>query len=201
MKRREYLKALTAGTFSTGLLLDACTPNVETAQQALPAGPLSARGLRASSTAVRVDMDLYFEAAANLYDATTNPAGKFPVNVAENRLSWSLLKAKIEQTAKENPVEEWVANYTSSVGALSTRTVFATFLEKFLTTCPIDPEHLCMGPGAAAVIEQTCWVLGEPGDVAVIPAPAYSVYTQDIGNRPGLERYDLFTHERSEELK
>ena len=200
MKRRDYLKALTAGTLSTGLLLEGCTPKAETTSPTLPAGPVSQRGLRASATAVRVDMDLYFEAAADLYDAKTNPQGKFPVNVAENRLSWEMLKAKIEQTAKDHPVEEWVANYTASVGALSTRKVFASFLEKFLTKCPVDPEHLCMGPGAAAVIEQTCWVLGDPGDVAVIPSPAYSVYTQDIGNRPGLERYDLFTHANSAEL-
>ena len=201
MKRRDYLKALTAGTLSTGLLMDGCTPTAETTPALPPPGPVSQRGLNASVTAVRVDMDLYFEAAADLYHARTNPQGKFPVNVAENRLSWNLLKARIEQTAKENPVEEWVANYTASVGALTTRKVFASFLEKFLTKCPIDPEHLCMGPGAAAVIEQTCWVLGDPGDVAVIPAPAYSVYTQDIGNRPGLERYDLFTHEKSSELR
>jgi len=202
MKRRDYLKTLTAGALTTsGLFMEACTPKTETTAPQLPAGPLSGRGMRASSTAVRVDMDLYFEAAANLYDARTNPQGKFPVNVAENRLTWSLLKNKIEETTRHYPVEDWVANYTSSVGALSTRQVFAGFLEKFLTRCPIDPEHLCMGPGAAAVIEQTAWIIGEPGDVAVIPAPCYSVYTQDIGNRPGLERYDLITHQHSNELK
>lgn len=192
---------MAAGTLSTGLLLDACTPNAETPVTSPAPGPLSARGMQASTTAVRVDMDLYFEAAADLYHATTNPQGKFPLNVAENRLSWKLLKEKIESIAREHPIEDWVANYTSSVGSLSTRQVLAQFLEKFLTHTPIDPEHLCLGPGAAAVIEQTSWIIAEPGDVAVIPAPCYSVYTQDIGNRPGLERYDLITHREMSELK
>lgn len=182
-------------------MLDSCMPKAELPSVATSSGPISDRGLAASAKAVRVDMDLYFEAAADLYDAASNPDGKFPVNVAENRLTWDLLKAKIEDITRNFPVEDWVANYTSSVGALSTRQVFAGFLEKFLTKCPIDPEHLCMGPGAAAVIEQTAWVLGNAGDVAVIPAPCYSVYTQDIGNRPGLERYDLITHQKSSELK
>ena len=182
-------------------MLDSCATKPETAPTPLLPGPLASRGMTASTKAVRVDMDLYFEAAANLYDAKTNPQGKFPINVAENRLTWNLLKTKIEETALKNPLEDWVANYTSSVGALSTRQVFASFLEKFLTHCPIDPEHLCMGPGAAAVIEQTAWILGEPGDVAVIPAPSYSVYTQDLGNRPGVERYDLITHHNISEMK
>lgn len=203
MKRRDYLKSLTAGTLaSTTLLLESCSNKTEASSSAvLSSGSVSGRGMQASAKPVRVDMDLYFEAAADLYDAKSNPQGKFPVNVAENRLTWNLLKAKIEETSRTNSVEDWVANYTSSVGALSTRQVFAGFLERFLTNCPIDPEHLCMGPGAAAVIEQTCWIIGDPGDVAVIPAPCYSVYTQDIGNRPGLERYDLITHQTSSELK
>ncbi len=193
---------MAAGTLSTGLLLDACSPKAETAAvAAVASGALSTRGGQASRTVVRVDLDLYFEAAANLYHPKTNPQGKFPLNVAENRLTWDILKARIEKIARETPVEDWVANYTSSVGALSTRQALSGFLEKFLTRCPIDPEHLCLGPGAAAVIEQTAWILGEPGDVAVIPAPCYSVYTQDIGNRPGVERYDLLTHREMSELK
>lgn len=201
MKRREYLKSFTAGTLTTTLLLEGCAPKAGTKPTGITPDPVSVRGLVASAKAVRVDMDLYFEAADNLYHPKSNPNGKFPLNVAENRLTWNVLKSKIEETTRHHPVEDWVANYTSSVGALSTRLVFAKFLEKFLTRCPIDPEHLCMGPGAAAVIEQTSWILGDPGDVAVIPAPGYSVYTQDIGNRPGLERYDLITHQDIPEMK
>lgn len=156
-------------------------------------GPLSARGLQAADSPVRVDMDLYFEAAGNLFHPKTNPTGKFPLNVAENRLTWPMLKAQITQITRENPPEDWVANYTSSVGAPTTRKVMAAFIEKFLTSTPIDPEHLCMSAGAASVIEMTSWIIGENGDVAVFPAPCYPVYKQDIGNRPALERYDLIT--------
>lgn len=202
MQRRQSLKTLAAGTLSTGVLLNACTPQTNVPMNEQHAtGPMSDRGLAASETVVRVDMDLYFEAAANLYHKKDNPGGAFPLNVAENRLTWPMLRSEIERVARENPIADWVANYTSSVGAPSTRAVMATFMEKFLTHCPIDPEHLCLSPGAASVIDLTSWILGEPGDVAVLPAPCYSVYKQDIGNRPGLERYDLVTHHEVGELK
>ena len=185
---------------STGLLLEGCAPKTDAPMDEQIVGPLSARGLQASNTVLRVDMDLYFEAAANLYHKTENPTGAFPLNVAENRLTWPMLKRQIEKIARENPVADWVANYTSSVGALSTREVMASFLSQFLTHCPIDPEHLCLGPGAASVIDLTSWIIGEEGDVVVIPAPCYPVYKQDIGNRPGLERYDIVTHHELSEL-
>lgn len=201
MQRREYIKTMAAGAVSGSLLLEACEPKASAPMKENVPGPLSSRGMQASTTAVRVDMDLYFEAAEDLFHKTNNPKGKFPLNVAENRLSWPILKAQIEKISRENPVEDWVANYTSSVGSPGTREVMASFLSKFLTKCPIDPEHLCMGPGAASVIEMTSWIIAEPGDVAVFPAPCYPVYRQDIGNRPAVERYDLVTHHELADLK
>ncbi len=201
MHRRETLKTIAAGTISTGLLLDACGSKASSGGEIQPSGPLATRGVTASTAMIRVDMDLYFEATSNLYHKTNNPNGAFPLNVAENRLTWPMLQARISKVAHENVVADWVAGYTSSVGAPSTREVMASFLSKFLTGCRIDPEHICLAPGAAAVIDMTTWILCEPGDVAVIPAPAYPVYKQDIGNRPGIERYDLITHHEVDELK
>jgi aspartate/methionine/tyrosine aminotransferase len=201
MQRRETLKTIAAGTISTGLLLDACGSKANPGTELQAGGPLAARGVTASTAILRVDMDLYFEATANLYNKVNNPNGAFPLNVAENRLTWPMLQARISKIARENVVEDWVAGYTSSVGAPSTRTVMASFLSRFLTNCEIDPEHICLAPGAAAVIDLTSWILCEPGDVAVIPAPAYPVYKQDIGNRPAVERYNLITHHELTELK
>ncbi len=201
MQRRETLKTIAAGTISTGLLLDACGTNGKSSGELQTSGPLAARGVTASTAMIRVDMDLYFEATANLYHKINNPNGAFPLNVAENRLTWPLLRDRISKITKESVVDDWVAGYTSSVGAPSTRVVMAKFLSKFLTRCEIDPEHICLAPGAAAVIDLTSWILCEPGDVAVIPAPAYPVYKQDIGNRPAVERYNLITHHELAELK
>jgi aspartate/methionine/tyrosine aminotransferase len=161
---------------------------------------LSQRGLKASKTVLRVDMDLYFEAAQNLYDKKSNPLGTFPMNIAENKLNWSMLREKIQQISGNNDIPDWVAGYTSGLGAPSFRESIAAFLEKFLTKCQINPEDIAFSAGATSVVEMTCLVLGDPGDVVAIPAPAYSVYKQDVGNIAGLERYDIVTHHDMESL-
>ena len=155
---------------------------------------LSKRGDIASNTALRVDFELYFEAVQNLYHKENNPDGTFPLNVAENKLGWEELREKIEALAKENRIPDWVSGYTSSHGAPNFRKATADFMTRYLTKCPIDPNRIGFSAGATSVIEMSTFILANPGDVAVFPAPCYPVYKQDIGNVPGVERYDLVTH-------
>ncbi len=156
---------------------------------------ISNRGDKASNTALRVDMDVYREAQTNLFHKVDNPNGALILNMAENNLSWHLLKDKIEQITRTNEIPDWVSNYTSSTGNPDFRKAVASFLSTFLTKCSIDSEQLACSAGATPVIEVSSWLLANPGDVAVFPAPSYPVYTQDIGIKSGVERYDLITHE------
>jgi aspartate/methionine/tyrosine aminotransferase len=162
---------------------------------------LSQRGQVASQSVLRIDFEAYFEAVKNLYHETDNPEGTFPLNIAENKLSWSTLKTQMKQLATQHEIPNWVANYTKSTGSPSFREKVASFYSRFLTHCEINPEHLAVSAGATSVIDLTSWILGEPGDVVVFPAPCYPVYKQDIQNKSGLERYNLITHHHVEELK
>lgn len=155
---------------------------------------LSNRGLIASTAVIRVDMDIYFEAIQNMFHPSTNPNGTFPLNVAENRLTWYLLRDKIQEITKNSEIPEWVAGYTSGQGHQSFREAVASFLEDSLTKCTIHPDHLAFSAGATSVVEMTALVLGDDGDVIAFPAPCYPVYKQDIGNIANLERYDIITH-------
>lgn len=112
-----------------------------------------------------------------------------------------MLKARMEELASRHPLPDWVANYTNSTGSPSFRDKVAIFYSRFLTHCKIDPEHLAISAGATSIIDLTSWILGEPDDVAVFPAPCYPVYKQDIQNKSGLERYDLITHHHIEDIK
>ncbi len=161
---------------------------------------LSNRGAHAAETPLRVDQALSEDAAGNLYHPMDNPEGALPLNVAENRLSWSDLKEKIEEITAKNEIPAWVPGYTSHLGALEFREAVASFLAEHLTGCPIDPEHLGTSAGATSVIEMTAFILAESGDVAVIPAPCYPVYRQDLGTLSGVERYDLVTHHELSEI-
>ena len=162
---------------------------------------LSQRGHTASQSVLRIDFEAYFEAVKNLYHKTGNPGGTFPLNVAENKLSWPMLKAHMEHLANKHPIPDWVASYTHSTGAPSFRDKVARFYSRFISHTDVDPGHLAISAGATSVIDLTAWLLGEPGDVVVFPAPCYPVYKQDVQNKPGLERYDLVTHHHLTELK
>lgn len=152
---------------------------------------LSQRGQAAISQPLRADLELFYEAMENRYHATDNPDGSFTLCIAENLLNWEEMEARLREIAT-GPVPEWVASYTAILGAPTLREAAAEFLKRFLAGVDLDPEKIAVAAGAAAVIEMTCLLLGNPGDVVVIPGPAYMAYTPDIGNKAGLERYDLF---------
>lgn len=162
---------------------------------------LSQRGQTAQNTVLRIDFEVFFEAMQNLYHVQDNPDGSIPLNIAENRLSWPLLRDKMQQISREQRIPDWVPGYTSALGAPEFREAMAGFMSRFLTHCPIDPEQLGLSAGATATVEVSSWILGDAGDVAVFPAPCYPVYKQDIGNKGGLERYDLVTHHELSEIQ
>lgn len=162
---------------------------------------ISERGKLAFSTPLRVDYEAHSEALENLYHPEENPLGVIPLNVAENVLSWADLRQQIKLLTAQSQIPDWVPGYTSMLGAPSFRAASAYFLEKHLAKCPLDPDHIGVSAGATSVIEMTAFILADPGDVAVIPAPCYPVYKQDIGNMSGLERYDLVTHHELSEIR
>lgn len=156
---------------------------------------LSTRGAKAAHSPARVDFELYFEATQDLYDRVKNPNGKFPLNVAEQKLNWDTLEKKIREVYRENDIPAWVSQYGDPSGVESFREAVAWYLGELLFKTAVDPNHLAVSSGLTSVIEQTAFVLTNPGDVAVIPAPSYPVYTGDLGVKSGVERYDLITHE------
>lgn len=162
---------------------------------------LSKRGNLACNTVLRPDFELYFEASRNIYDPVNNPHGAFPLNVADNKLNWAKLKDKLQQISASEGIPEWVSGYTSGLGHETFRLALARFLSTFLAHQPLDPENIGIAAGATAVIELSAMILADAGDVAVFQAPSYPVYSRDIGNKAGLERYDLQTHHEIDDIK
>ncbi len=156
---------------------------------------LSKRGEEASRGTPRVDLDVFFEASQNTYDPNRNPGGAFLLNMAENRHCWKMLRDQIRKNCSSRDIPDWVAGYTAVGGAPMVRQSIAHFLEVFITKCPVDPNRLALSAGATSVIEMTAFILGNPGEIVVFPAPAYPVYKQDVGSLAGLRRLDLPTHD------
>jgi aspartate/methionine/tyrosine aminotransferase len=155
---------------------------------------LSRRGTRAAESTSRPDQEAFHEAQQNLYHATDNPDGAITLNVAENTLAWAALKTEIEEVTAKQPLPDWLAKYTNFAGHPDVRQAVATFMTRHLTGCAIDPDLLVLTSGAMSAIDISAHVLGDPGDVVVIPSPSYPVYTHDVGARAELNRYDLITH-------
>ena len=158
-----------------------------------PMSSLSPRGSDLASKPGRVDFELFTEAKENLY-TPENPNGAFPLNVAENSLMTNMLQKKVSQILTDEPMPEWVLKYTSFHGQNEVRSRVASFMESFIADCSIPPDSIAFSAGASAVLEVTSFALASSGDVVVIPAPSYPMYTSDLGLKSGLERYDLQSH-------
>ncbi len=161
---------------------------------------LSIRGAASAENPARIDFELFMEANQNLYCPDNNPDGAFPLSVAENTLSTSFIKAKLTSILQQNEMPDWVLNYTHLLGHPEVREEIALFMEKYLCKCPISPDAIGFSAGASAIIEVSSFALSNPGDVVVIPAPSYPMYTNDLGLKSGMERYDLQTHYDLEEM-
>lgn len=159
------------------------------------------RGDRAYNTVLRPDFELYFEASKNAYHPVDNPEGAFALNVADNNLIWNKLRNKIHFVSATKEIPEWVSGYTSGLGHETFRFALAEFLSVFLAQYPLDPQNIGIAAGTTAIIELSALILADPGDVAVFPAPAYPVYSRDINNKAGLERYDLNTYHEIDGIK
>ncbi|WP_367388587.1 aminotransferase class I/II-fold pyridoxal phosphate-dependent enzyme [Lewinella sp. LCG006] len=155
---------------------------------------LSTRGRALAENPARIDFELFMDANQNLYCPDSNPEGAFPLNVAENTLSSSTIKAQLATILQQNEMPDWVLNYTDLLGHPEVRAQVALFMERYLCKCPIAADTIGFSAGASAIIEVSSFVLANPGDVVVIPAPSYPMYTNDLGLKSGMERYDLQTH-------
>ena len=155
---------------------------------------LSDRGKKLASNPARVDFEVFMDAMQNLYHKDENPAGAFPLNVAENKLMSDTIRAKLNSIMWLNEIPEWVMGYTHPNGHLQVRQQVAKFMEKHLCHCSISENSIAFSAGASAIIEASSFVIANPGDVVVIPAPSYPMYTNDLGVKSGIERYDLQTH-------
>ena len=162
--------------------------------KAIDYSSLSHRGQTLASTPARVDFELFMEAAQNLYHPEENPDGAFPLNVAENTLMIPRVKERLDHIINTQQIPSWAFQYTDPKGHPEVREVVARFMENFLCKCSIDPDSLGFSAGASATIETSSFLLANEGDVVVIPAPSYPMYTNDLGVKSGIIRYDLQTH-------
>lgn len=157
---------------------------------------LSERGQAAVNQPLRADFDLFFSAMEDRYHPLENPDGKLVLCVAENVHQSARMREKLRRIAS-GKIPDWVPGYTAVVGSPELRQATCRMLERLLDTRDLDPANMAAAAGAAAVIEMSAVLLGDPGDCVVIPGPAYMAYTPDLRNKAGLKRHDLHPRDQS----
>ncbi len=161
------------------------------------ANALSDKGRSLASGSARMDMELFMDAASNKYHHEDNPQGAFALNVAENSPMVAAMKRKIEKIFTEVSPDDWIFKYTDALGHPLVREVMADFMNQYFGPADFSAANIAFSAGAAAVIEVSTFVLLNPGDVVVIPAPAYPMYTNDLALKNDVGRYDLQIPETS----
>ena len=158
--------------------------------------PLSERAAALLDQPLRADFAYLQATEDDRFDPATNPAGKIPLAIAENVLSWEEVSARLTELSAR-PIPDWVAQYTQVQGAPELRAAVAGFAERHISTLggraalALDPDGVCVSSGATAIVELAALLLGDDGDVAAFPAPCYPVYAKDVGHKAHLDRYDL----------
>ena len=121
----------------------------------------------------------HFECARDPFDPQTNPGGFVNFGTAENHLMFDaiapLLREGVEWHEKDT-------HYDELHGAGYLREAVAGFMSRRAGR-RVSPDHLVLATGATAILEMLAFVLCDPGDAILIPAPYYPGFDHDLGLR------------------
>ncbi|EEC51274.1 1-aminocyclopropane-1-carboxylate synthase, partial [Phaeodactylum tricornutum CCAP 1055/1] len=138
-------------------------------------------------------------------DVQSNPQGFIALCVAENKLILDMLAERFMQvgTATSSFSDSSVYCYNSFLGMPIAREAVAYFLaRRFLfpdrPNLPPDealqhirPNNVGIGSGAAAMLNQLFFLLGEAGEGCLIPAPYYAAFENDMNLVAGVVPFGI----------
>lgn len=100
--------------------------------------------------------------------------------VAENRLVYPALAARVTAAAAEAPLPPSSGGYFDMAGTEPFRAAFLSALGSARALrAVLDPARLVLMSGCGAVISATLWSLCDPGDAVIVPAPYYPAWDSD----------------------
>jgi len=154
---------------------------------------IGSRGIGALTSPIPY-LNNFMAALQDPCDPDGNRNGFIALCVAENKLITDLLAQRLMHsgTSSEAFSDSHVYCYSSFLGLPVAREAVAYFLaRRFLYPNQLDltpeaalkaisPLHVGLGSGAAALLNYLFFILGEVGDVCLIPAPYYSAFDNDM---------------------
>ncbi|CAB9517417.1 Probable inactive 1-aminocyclopropane-1-carboxylate synthase-like protein 2 [Seminavis robusta] len=171
-------------------------------QGSVAEGAIGSRGLVALDTPRVAYLEDFMYCLHNACDHIRNPTGHIGMCVAENKLILDVLAERLMQigTATAAFSDSTVYCYNSFLGLPVARDAVAYFLAKrFLLSDDvvepevalqhIQPHHVAMASGCAAVLHYLFFILGEQGECCLIPAPYYAAFDSDMKSLAGIEPF------------
>ena len=120
-------------------------------------------------------LDYWQRAHKNKY-SEDNPTGIINLGTAENRLVDHLVLQKIQNISFKS-VDSSLLHLTSFQGTESLRRTVAKFLNRYMNSAvQIKMEDIFVVNGTTSGLEALGFILGDPDDGFIVPAPSYSLY-------------------------
>ncbi|XP_010669851.2 1-aminocyclopropane-1-carboxylate synthase [Beta vulgaris subsp. vulgaris] len=129
------------------------------------------------------------------YHITKNPNGVIQMGLAENQLSFDLIKEWMVQNPQASictneGVDKFtdIANFQDYHGLPEFRHAVAKYMGKMRgDSVSFDPERIVMSGGATGANETLIFCLADPGDAFLVPSPYYPAFNRDLGWRTGVK--------------
>lgn len=135
----------------------------------------------------------FYKSLEDPCDPVNNRRGYVSLCVAENKLITDMFAQRLMHpgTAQAAFSDPAVYSYNSFLGLPAARQAVAYFLAKrfLFPDLPLTPEqalqlvnpgHVALGSGCAALLNYTFFILGEENDACLIPAPYYAAFENDM---------------------
>lgn len=122
------------------------------------------------------------EAFSVLYDAKTNPNGKIPLAIAENKLMHDIILPKIQAFRSSLPE---ILNYTVSSGAPMFKNTLVEVLRDRVFKVPtatINADQIVVASGCTALLYALSFIMFDDQDSILIPTPYYPAFDFDFVN-------------------
>lgn len=146
---------------------------------------LSDRGLSATQPALTY-LEQFLEALPCLFHPVENPSGFIPLVVAQNDLMGSVvIKELVSRHAMiPDDVVSSISGYDDFLGSSRLRTSLAAYLKstfmRDVSEEDVTADHIAIAAGAGAIIENLAFLLADAGDSAILPAPYYPAFDNDL---------------------
>ncbi|MCD9642364.1 Long-chain-fatty-acid--CoA ligase 5 [Datura stramonium] len=130
----------------------------------------------------------------NPFDEVHNPSGVIQMGLAENQVSFDLLEEYLEKHREVASFGSGISSFKENAlfqdyhGLFSFRKAMANFMEQVRGgRARFDPHRLVITAGATAANELLTFILADPADALLVPAPYYPGFDRDLRWRTGVK--------------